>query len=101
MIRGTVVLPHGTGKTVKVAAFVSEDKKDEAKAAGADIAGNDEVLEMINSGNLDFDVLVTTPDMMRDLARVAKTLGPKGLMPSPKAGTVTPNLASAVTEIKK
>ena len=101
MMRGTVVLPHGTGKTVKVAAFVSDDKREEATAAGADMAWNAEILEKINAGTIEFDVLVTTPDMMRDLARVAKTLGPKGLMPSPKAGTVSGNLASTIDEIKK
>ena len=99
MIRGTVVLPHGTGKTVRVAAFVAEDKRDEAK--DADIVGNDELLEAIQKGDIDFDVLVTSPDMMRDLAKVAKSLGPKGLMPSPKAGTVSPNISQMISEIKK
>ncbi len=100
-IRWTVVLPHGTGKSVKVAAFVSDDKIEEAKKAGADIAGNQDLLAKIEKGEIDFDVLVTTPDMIRELAKVAKILGPKGLMPSPKAGTVTPNIASTIEEIKK
>jgi len=100
-VRGTVVLPHGTGKSVKVAAFVSDDKIEEAKKAGADIAGNAELLQKIENGEIDFDVLVTTPEMMRDLAKVARILGPKGLMPSPKAGTVTPKLADTISEIKK
>ena len=100
-VRGTVVLPHGTGKTVKVAAFVSDDKIEEAKQAGADIVGNTELLQKIENGEIDFDVLVTTPEMMRDLVKVARILGPKGLMPSPKAGTVTPKLADTISEIKK
>ena len=100
-VRGTVVLPHGTGKTVKVAAFVSDDKVEEAKKAGADIVGNAELLQKIENGEIDFDVLVTTPEMMRDLAKVAKILWPKGLMPSPKAGTVTPKLTDTILEIKK
>ncbi|MDP2670432.1 MAG: 50S ribosomal protein L1 [bacterium] len=101
LIRGTVVLPHGTGKKVKVAAFVSDDKVEAAKKAGADIAGNSELIEKIDKGEINFDVLVTTNDMMRDLAKVAKILGPKGLMPSPKAGTVAANLEVAIEEIKK
>jgi len=100
-LRWTVVLPHGTGKSVKVAAFVSDDKIEEAKKAGADVAGNVDLLQQIESGNIDFDVLVTTPDMMRDLAKVARVLWPKGLMPSPKAGTVTPKLSDTISEIKK
>lgn len=101
MLRGTVVLPHGTGKTVRVAAYVADDKRDEAKAAGADLIGNQEILEAIQAGTMDFDVLVTTADQMRDLARVAKILGPKGLMPSPKAGTVSNNLEQTIGDIKK
>ena len=100
-LRGTVVLPHGTGKTVKVAVFVSDDKIEEAKQAGADIAWNVDLLAEIEKGNINFDVLVTTPEMMRDLAKVARILWPKGLMPSPKAGTVTPKLADTINEIKK
>jgi len=101
MIRATVVLPHGTGKKTTVAAFVSDDKVEAAKKAGADIAGNTELLAQIEKGEINFDVLITTNDMMRDLAKVAKTLGPKGLMPSPKAGTVTTNLDQTIDEIKK
>lgn len=101
MVRGTVVLPHGTGKTVRVAAFVADDKRDEATAAGADLVGNQEILEAIQNWTTDFDVLVTTADQMRDLARVAKILGPKGLMPSPKAGTVSNNLEQTISDIKK
>jgi len=100
-IRATAVLPHGTGKTVRVAAYVSDDQIASAKNAGADIAGNAEILKDIEAGKITFDVMVTTPDMMRDLARVAKVLGPKGLMPSPKAGTVTQDLASTIDEVKK
>jgi len=100
-LRWTVVLPHGTGKTVKVAAFVSDDKIEEAKQAGADIVGNTELLQKIENGEIDFDVLVTAPEMMRDLAKVARILGPKGLMPSPKAGTVTQKLSDTINEIKK
>lgn len=101
MLRWTVVLPHGTGKKVRVAAFVSDDKRDEAKNAGADLVGNQEILDAIQSGTTDFDVLVTTADQMRDLARVAKILGPKGLMPSPKAGTVSNNIEQTISDIKK
>lgn len=101
MIRATVVLPHGTGKKTIVAAFVSDDKADLATKAGADIVWNTELIAQIEKGEINFDVLVTTNDMMRDLAKVAKTLGPKGLMPSPKAGTVTTNLEQTIDEIKK
>ncbi len=101
MLRGTVVLPHGTGKKVTVAAFVSDDKRDEAKAAWADIIGNEELLTAIDKGEMKFDILVTTADQMRSLAKVAKQLGPKGLMPSPKAGTVTANLSKTIDELKK
>ena len=101
MLRATTILPHGTGKTKKVAVFVSEDKVEEAKKAGADVAGFETLLESIKSGKMDFDVLITTPDHIRDLAPVAKQLGPKWLMPSPKAGTVTMNVSQAVEEVKK
>ena len=100
-VRWTVVLPHGTGKKIKVAAFVSDDKIEEAKSAGADIAWNTELMTEIEKGNIDFDVLVTSPEMMRDLAKAARILWPKGLMPSPKAGTVTPKLTDTINEIKK
>ncbi len=101
MIRGTVVLPHWTWKQVRVAAFVSDDKIKEAKEAGADIVWNQDLLEKIKNGEIDFDVLVTTPDMMRELAKVAKILWPRWLMPSPKSGTVTPNITEAIKQIKK
>jgi large subunit ribosomal protein L1 len=101
MLRATTILPHGTGKTKKVAVFVGEDKVEEAKKAGADIAGFEVLLNDIKAGKMDFDVLITTPDHIRDLAPVAKQLGPKGLMPSPKAGTVAVNVAQAVEEVKK
>lgn len=100
-LRATLSLPHGNGKQVKVAAFVSDDKRAELTKAGADIVWNEDLLEKIEKGEIDFDILVTTPDRMRDLAKVAKTLGPKGLMPNPKAGTVAADLVSAVSEIKK
>ncbi len=100
-IRGTAVLPHGTGKTVKIAVYVSDDGIADAKAAGADIVGNTEILKDIEAGKINFDVLITTPEMMRELARVAKILGPKGIMPSPKAGTVTQDIATTVNEVKK
>ena len=101
MLRATTILPHGTGKTKKVAVFVSDDKIAEAKKAGADIAGSDDVLQMIKSWKMDFDVLITTPDHIRDLAPVAKVLGPRGLMPSPKAGTVAMDIVQAIEEVKK
>jgi len=100
MIRSSVVLPHGTGKKVKVAVFAKGDKIDEAKEAGADIIGDDELLKQIQEGNIDFDVVIATPDMMGVLGRVARVLGPKGLMPNPKVGTVTPNVAEAVKNAK-
>lgn len=101
MLRATTILPHGTGKTKKVAVFITDDKAEEAKAAGADIAGYETVLNTIKEGKMDFDVLITSPELIRELAPVAKQLGPKGLMPSPKAGTVTTNIAQAVEETKK
>lgn len=101
MIRSTTILPHGTGKTKKIAVFAAEDAGAEAKKAGADIVGTDSLLADIKAGKFDFDILITTADHIRDLAPVAKQLGPKGLMPSPKAGTVVINLAQAVEEIKR
>lgn len=100
-IRATAVLPHGTGKKIIVAAYVTDDQIASAKAAGADIAGNQELIRDIESGKIAFDVLITAPDMMRDLARVAKVLWPKGLMPSPKAGTVVQDINNAIDEVKK
>jgi len=100
MIRGSVVLPNGTGKTVRVAVFAKDAKADEAKAAGADIVGSDELIEQIQAGNIDFDIVISTPDMMGVLGRVARILGPKGLMPNPKTGTVTMDVAKAVENAK-
>ena len=100
-IRATTSLPHGNGKTVRVAVYTSEDKVAEVKKAGADVAGSVDLLAAIQKWEFDFDVLVTSPDMMKDLAKVAKVLWPKWLMPNPKAGTVAVDLSSAVTEIKK
>jgi large subunit ribosomal protein L1 len=101
MVRSTVSLPHGTGKTVRVIAFVAEDKIKEAKAAGAIKAGMEELIEEVSKGFLDFDVAVATPDAMKNLGKVAKILGPKGLMPNPKAGTVTMDIGKAIGEISK
>ena len=100
-VRGAIVLPHGTGKTQRVLVFAKAAKADEAKAAGADYVGEMDLVEKIQKENwFDFDVVVATPDMMGVVGRLGKVLGPKGLMPSPKAGTVTPDVAKAVTEIK-
>ena len=100
-VRGAVVLPNGTGKEVKVLVFAREGKADEAKAAGADYVGAEDLVQKIQSENwFDFDVVIATPDMMGVVGRIGKTLGPKGLMPSPKAGTVTPDVAKAIAEIK-
>ncbi|MBI4268226.1 50S ribosomal protein L1 [Candidatus Uhrbacteria bacterium] len=102
IIRGSVVLPHGVGKTKKIAVFAEGEKADEAKSAGADIVGGAELIAEIKStGKADFDVAIATPDMMRHLAAAAKVLGPKGLMPSPKNETVTANLKAAIEQVKK
>ena len=101
MVRSTVVLPHGTGKTVRVIAFVPDDKEKEAVSAGASEAGSEGLIEKILKGWLDFDVAVATPDMMKGLGKIAKTLGQKGLMPNPKAGTVTTEISKTMQEIKK
>ena len=100
-VRGAIVLPHGTGKTARVLVFAKGDKADEARAAGADFVGDMDMVQKIQSENwFDFDVVVATPDMMGVVGRLGKVLGPKGLMPSPKAGTVTPNVTQAINEIK-
>jgi len=100
MVRGTVVLPHGLGKSKKVLAIAGSDKQKEAQDAGADFVGGDEVVEKILGGWIDFDAVVATPDMMRAVGKLGKVLGPRGLMPNPKTGTVTPNVAQAIKEIK-
>ena len=100
-VRGAIVLPNGTGKTVRVLVFCKEEKIDEVKEAGADFAGGMDLVEKIQKENwFDFDTVIASPDMMGTVGRLGKILGPKGLMPSPKAGTVTPNLAAAVKEAK-
>jgi large subunit ribosomal protein L1 len=99
-VRGTVTLPHGTGKAVRVLALVPPDKEKEAQAAGADYVGLDEYLSKIEQGWLDVDVVVCTPDVMPKVARLGKVLGPRGLMPNPKSGTVSPDISRAVRELK-
>ena len=100
MVRGTVNLPHGTGKTALVLVFANGDKAEAAREAGADFVGSDDMLEKVQGGWLDFDAVVATPDMMGKVGRLGKVLGPRGLMPNPKTGTVTPDVAKAVSDIK-
>ena len=100
-LRTTVTLPNGVGKQVTIAVLTDEENFAEAESAGADIVGNDNLIEQINQGNIEFDLLITTPNMMPKLAKLGRILGPKGLMPSPKSGTVTTTLESTLTEFKK
>ena len=100
IVRGTVTLPHGTGKTRRVIVFCKGEQELQAKEAGADVIGGPELIQKIQDGWLDFDVAVATPDLMREVSRLGKVLGPRGLMPSPKAGTVTDDVAKAVREVK-
>ncbi|TDC21116.1 50S ribosomal protein L1 [Streptomyces sp. 8K308] len=100
MVRGTVNLPHGTGKTVRVLVFATGDRAAAAEAAGADIVGSDELIDRVAKGFLDFDAVVASPELMGKVGRLGRVLGPRGLMPNPKTGTVTPDVAKAVTDIK-
>ncbi|MEO7195577.1 MAG: 50S ribosomal protein L1 [Pseudonocardiaceae bacterium] len=100
MVRGTVSLPHGTGKTVRVIVFATGDRAAQALAAGADAVGSEDLIERIQGGWLDFDAAIAAPDQMAKVGRIARILGPRGLMPNPKTGTVTPDVAKAIVEIK-
>jgi large subunit ribosomal protein L1 len=100
MVRSTVILPHGTGKTARVLVFATGDRAEAARAAGADFVGGDELIDEVSKGFLDFDAVVATPDLMGKVGRLGRVLGPRGMMPNPKTGTVTPDVAKAVTEIK-
>src|SRR3954467_4477300 len=100
MVRGTVNLPHGTGKTARVLVFATGERAEQARAAGADIVGDDALIEEVTKGRLDFAAVVATPDLMGKVGRLGRVLGPRGLMPNPKTGTVTPDVAKAVADIK-
>jgi large subunit ribosomal protein L1 len=100
VVRGSTVLPHGTGKEVRVAVFAQGDNAEKAKAAGADVVGFDDLAEQVKGGNLDFDVVIATPDAMRVVGQLGQILGPRGLMPNPKVGTVTPDVETAVKNAK-
>jgi large subunit ribosomal protein L1 len=99
-VRGTITLPHGTGRTPRVAVFAKGEKVAEARAAGADIVGLEEIVEQIQKGVIEFDIAIATPDVMKDVSKVAKVLGPRGLMPNPKSGTTTMDVSGAVKEFK-
>jgi large subunit ribosomal protein L1 len=101
MVRGTVVLPHGTGKKVRVAVFCKGEHEKAAREANADIVGANELMDKVAGGFMDFDCVIATPEMMKDLSKLGKILGPRGLMPSPKTGTVTNDIARAIAEVKK
>lgn len=100
IVRGTVVLPHGSGKTVRIAVFCKGELETKAKNAGADYIGAEELIDKVSKGFLDFDVVIASPDMMRDLSKLGKVLGPRGLMPTPKAGTVTTDIEKAIRDVK-